>query len=148
MAETVELLPEGKNDDDDNPDLLAKVSFKEIDNEVIQKQAQQDIVLFEAITKRRSNRSPFENRKLPGDLLSSLKDIARAHSAWLDIVEEELQKNGLADLISQGDRIQLSDKKFCRELAAWIHPNRSQSRMVCRDMRMACQTSYHTWVLF
>jgi hypothetical protein len=128
LAETVELLPEGKNDDNNNPDLLARVSFKEIDNELIWKQAQQDSVLFEAITKRRSNRSPFENRKLPSGLLLSLKDIARAHSVWLDIVEEELQKNGLADLISQGDRIQLSDKKFRRELAAWIHPNRSHSR--------------------
>jgi hypothetical protein len=57
-----------------------------------------------------------------------LKDVARAYGAWLDIVEDELQKNGLAGLISQGDKIQLSDKKFRRELAAWIHPNRSHSK--------------------
>jgi hypothetical protein len=65
LAERVELLPDDKN----NPDLLARISFKESDDGgVVQKQAQQDILLFEAITKRRSNRSPFENRKLPGDL--------------------------------------------------------------------------------
>jgi hypothetical protein len=124
LTETVELLPDNKN----NPDLLAKISFKESDDQVIQKQAQQDIPLFEAIAKRRSNRSPFENRKLADDLLLSLKDDARAGRAWLEIFKDELQKNGLAALISQGDKIQLSDKKFRRELAAWIHPNRSHTR--------------------
>lgn len=125
LAETVDLLPDDKN----NPDLLAKVSFKESDDDgPIHKQAQQDTSLFEAITKRRSNRSPFESRKLPDELLLSLKDVARSYSAWLDIVEDELHKNGWANLISQGDKIQLSDKKFRRELAAWIHPNRSHTR--------------------
>lgn len=124
LTEAVELLPDNEN----NPDLLARTTFKESDNVIIQKQAQQNTSLFEAIPKRRSNRSPFENRKLPDDLVLSLKDDARAHRAWLEIVKDDLQKNGLASLISQGDKIQLSDKKFRRELAAWIHPNRSHSR--------------------
>jgi hypothetical protein len=34
----------------------------------------------------------------------------------------------MADLIAEGDRIQLSDKRFRRELASWIHPNRSHSK--------------------
>ena len=42
--------------------------------------------------------------------------------------DDEDKKNTLADLISQGDRIQLSDKRFRRELAAWIHPNRSKNQ--------------------
>lgn len=125
LTETVELLPDDKN----NRDLLARISFKEEgDNEITLKQNQQNVSSFEALTKRRSNRSPFENKKLPDDLLVSLKDIARAYSTWFDIIDDELHKNGLADLISQGDKIQLSDKKFRRQLAAWIHPNRSHTR--------------------
>ena len=117
------MLPDKNN----NPDLLAKVEFKEGDT-ITQNLAQQDALLFEAITKRRSNRSPFESRKLPDDLLVSLKDIARVHGAWLDIHEEDMKKKSIADLISQGDKIQLSDKRFRRELAPWVHPNRSNSR--------------------
>jgi hypothetical protein len=124
VADEVQLLP-----DNNNPDLLARITFKDDDNKgTIKKQAENDAQLFEAITKRRSNRSPFENRSLPDDLLASLKDSASANGAWLDVIDDEDKKNALADLISQGDRIQLSDKRFRRELAAWIHPNRSKSR--------------------
>ena len=123
LADITDLIPDKNN----NPDLLAKVELKEGDT-ITQKLAQQDALLFEAITKRRSNRSAFESKKLPDDILVSLKDIARLHSAWLDIVEEDMKKKTIAELISQGDKIQLSDKKFRRELAAWIHPNRSNSR--------------------
>ena len=110
LADITDLLPDKNN----NPDLLAKVEFKEGDT-ITQNLAQQDALLFEAITKRRSNRSPFESRKLPDDLLVSLKDIAKVHGAWLDIHEEDMKKKSIADLISQGDKIQLSDKRFRRE---------------------------------
>jgi hypothetical protein len=123
LADITDLLPDKNN----NPDLLAKVELKEGDT-ITQKLAQQDALLFEAITKRRSNRSAFESKKLPDEIIVSLKDIARLHGGWLDIVEEDMKKKTIAELISQGDKIQLSDKKFRRELAAWIHPNRSNSR--------------------
>lgn len=128
IADEVQLLPDKNN----NLDLLARISLKEDDDDnkgTIKKQAERDAPLFEAITKRRSNRSSFENRRLPDDLLPSLKDSASANGAWLDVIDDdEDKKNILADLISQGDRIQLSDKRFRRELAAWIHPNRSKSQ--------------------
>lgn len=126
IADEVQLLPDKNN----NPDLLARVGLKDDDNKgTIKKQAERDAPLFEAITKRRSNRSPFENTRLPDDLLASLKDSANTNGAWLDVIDDdESKKNTLADLISQGDRIQLSDKRFRRELAAWIHPNRSRSQ--------------------
>jgi hypothetical protein len=90
LADITDLLP----DKDNNP-LLAKVELKEGDT-ITQNLAQQDALLFEAITKRRSNRSPFESKKLPDDLLVSLKDIARVHGAWLDIVEEDMKKKSIA----------------------------------------------------
>ena len=126
IADEVQLLPDKNND----PDLLARISLKDDTQGNIKIQAEQDAPLFQAIIKRRSNRSPFENRRLPEDLLVSIKDSAKTNGAWLDVIDDddENRKNALADLISQGDRIQLSDKRFRRELAAWIHPNRSKSR--------------------
>jgi hypothetical protein len=124
IEDEVRLLPDKNN----NPGLQARISLKYDDKGTIKKQAERDAPLFEAITKRRSNRSSFEKRTLPDDLLVSLKDSASGNGAWLDMIYDEEKKNALADLISQGDRIQLSDKRFRRELAAWIHPNRSKSQ--------------------
>ncbi len=36
--------------------------------------------------------------------------------------------NAIAERIAKGDRIQLSNKCFRRELASWVHPNRTKSR--------------------
>jgi hypothetical protein len=85
----VQLLPDKNN----NPALLARISFKDNDKETIKKQAERDAPLFEAITKRRSNRSSFENRRLPDDLLVSLKDNPDANGAWLDGIDNEDKKN-------------------------------------------------------
>ena len=68
---------------------------------------------------------------MPDDLLVSLKDIAKVHGAWLDIHEEDMKKKSIADLISQGDRIQLSDKRFSRELAPGFTQIEAIAEMAC-----------------
>ena len=96
--------------------------------------------LFEAITKRRTNRLKFEDSDLEDSLISRLSSVAitdkeetkgergKGITVWLHIARELDEKDSLADLIAEGDRIQLSDKRFRRELASWIHPNRSRSK--------------------
>jgi len=39
-----------------------------------------------------------------------------------------MAKDAIANLIAEGDRTQLRDPSFRRELAAWIHPARSRTR--------------------
>lgn len=114
-ADKTAILPE------ENSDLIARVTIAGRND------SQQDDPLFSAITMRRTNRSPFEDRAVQTGLLQSFLNIAKEHGAWFDIVEGDKKKT-VADLVSEGDRIQMSDKKFRRELAAWIHPNRSHSR--------------------
>ena len=132
---------------DDN--LLARIVVEGI-NEKKQSNSE-DEKLFQAITKRRTNRSMFQDRDIPDLLLSKLEAITHellfpvqrtqsspssessesstpTVSVWLRFAKEEQIKNAIANLIAEGDRIQLSDKKFRRELASWIHPNRSHSR--------------------
>lgn len=106
---------------DQNSDVLARIaiggSTEPIDEENL---------LFEAITKRRTNRTEFENKKMPKSLLSRFQTAASENGVWLHVATEE-EKHSLADLIAEGDRIQMSDKRFRRELASWTHSNRSRS---------------------
>ena len=81
--------------------------------------------LFRAIQKRRTNRSRFEDRKVPDGLLVDLQQAARMEGATLHIVRGETRRNAVADLVAEGDRTQMSQKSFRRELAAWVRSNRS-----------------------
>ncbi len=114
----LEVLP-----DPDDPDLLARVRLGPRYEETEAERA-----LFGAIPKRRSNRGPFEDRQVPGRLLSALRGAAREEGVRLHTIEDEDAKRAVAELIAEGDRIQLADKRFRRELASWVHPNRTKSR--------------------
>jgi nitroreductase len=96
--------------------------------------------MFEAITTRRTNRFRFEDRNIPDILLAGFYYIVDKYpqyqkqqkcqedSIWLHIADEDDEKNALAELIEQGDRIQLSDKRFRRELVSCIRLNTSRRR--------------------
>jgi hypothetical protein len=71
---------------------------------------------------------PFKDREVPSALLVALQMEAKKEGAWLNIIRGEEIRNTVADLIAAGDRIQGADQRFRRELAAWLHPNRSRSR--------------------
>lgn len=115
-VDRVELVTEEKDD------LLARISIGE--NKA---PTGDDNLLFGAITKRRTNRMKFEGKNIPESLLSRLQAITSENGVWLHIVSED-QKQSLADLIAEGDRIQMSDKSFRHELASWTHSNRSRTK--------------------
>jgi nitroreductase len=136
----------GRNSSDD--DLLARVVVEGMSEN--RRTVSNEEKLFQAITKRRTNRFMFENRDIPAFLLSKIEAITHEPlfsvrktqsssspsleaststvAVWLHIAKEEQIKKAIAVLVAEGDRIQLSDKRFRRELASWVHPNRSQSR--------------------
>ena len=104
------------------PDLLARIKFgKE------KKPTAEENSLFNAIPKRRTNRMPFGTQPVGDSLLRALQEAATMENAWLQIVIGDKKRNSLADLIAEGDRLQMSDGHFRRELAAWIHPSRTAS---------------------
>lgn len=113
----VELMPDGGDED-----LLARVSLAE--GEPAREDEKE---LFGAIAKRRSNRQAFADRDLPGPLVERLVSDARDEGVWLDSVRGD-DRAPVAELVAEGDRVQMADRRFRRELAAWIHPNRSRSR--------------------
>jgi hypothetical protein len=105
------------------PDLLARLSLGlacETDTE--------DILLFNAIQKRRTNRLPFSEDAVPGSLLGVLEETARECGAWLHIIQDEESRYQTASLIEHADRAQWKDKQFRTELAAWTTSNNSPRR--------------------
>jgi hypothetical protein len=116
-ADEVETLPEA-----DDPDLLARVHLGPE-----RETTEEGHLLFGALKERHSNRGPYESRPVPEGLLSALQKAAQEEGVWLHLVDDRT-KPAVADLISEGDRIQMADKRFRRELASWVHPNRAKSR--------------------
>lgn len=75
-------------------------------------------LLFQAIPQRHTNRGSFDPRPLSPRMLREFESAAQREGAWLDVLEGE-SKLAAADLIAEGDRIQLADPHFRRELSAW-----------------------------
>jgi nitroreductase len=82
-----------------------------------------DDALFRAMFARHTYRAPFEDRLLPERLGAILEAAAQSESAWLHVFLTEEARKAAADLIAEGDRLQMADKRFRRELAAWLRPN-------------------------
>lgn len=106
-----------------NPDLLAWIRAGRETEPA--EEAQRHL---QAMLRRRTFREPFEVRSVPDDLCARLESAAAVEGAHLAILRGSEERNRLADLVAEGDRRQGSDRSFRRELAAWVHPNRSTSR--------------------
>lgn len=104
----VEVVPAA-----DDPDLLARVVPV---GHVLP--SPETRLLFQAIPRRHTNRGSFDTRPVSPRLLSEFAGVVRREGAWVEFLEGE-KKFAAADLIAQGDRAQLADPHFRRELYAW-----------------------------
>ncbi|TWU46686.1 Acg family FMN-binding oxidoreductase [Rubripirellula reticaptiva] len=118
LATLVRVLP--ANDDED---LIARVLVAGPHNP-----SDDERVLFDAIPKRRTNRFPFSKQAIDSDRQAEWIDDAKSERVWIHLIHSDREKHAVADLVSQGDKIQASDKQFCRELAKWVHSNSSSRR--------------------
>lgn len=81
--------------------------------------------LAPAIPLRHTVREAFAAGPLDPALTGRLDDAAAAEGASLHWLEGRQVRERVADLVAEGDRIQFADKRWRRELAAWMHPARS-----------------------
>ncbi len=109
--------------DPEDPDLLAFIRQGPPEPATLL-----DHRLFQAIKKRRTNRLPFEGRSVPEAELHALERAVVQEGAQLRIVQDQEARYALAELIAEAERRQMADPRFRRELAAWTHPARKQSR--------------------
>jgi len=92
------------------------------------KPSEEDKKLFRAIKTRHTNRLPFADDKVDGLKMLMLKTIVSEEKITLTVIEDEAIREEVIRLIEQGDRVQAQNKSFCRELAQWVHPNRTSSK--------------------
>lgn len=115
LSTMVRVLP-----DPVNPDLLARVIVRgphvPSDNERM---------MYEAIPRRRTNRSPFEQEPIDPQVKRDWLHDAAEHQCWLEMNEAKAEQHEIANLIDYGDRMQASNKAFRHELAQWVHSNNS-----------------------
>lgn len=111
--------------DPEDPDLLARVDFTE--GHVA---SNDERSLATAIDLRYTHRKRFQDRKVPDDLVSRLRDAAETEGAWLDVVADDNTRDRIGGLVEEGDRAQFADPRWRRELAAWMHPRRRGEGLV------------------
>ena len=114
----LELLP-----DPQQPDLLARFHLG-----LSAETRSEDIILFHALTQRRTNRKVFMPDPLPSELLAALTDAALQEGAWLRIFEDEPNRQAVASLVAEADRVQWADRHFREELARWVRTRPDEAR--------------------
>jgi len=109
--------------DGDN-DFLARVTIKGS-----YEPNEEEKTLFKAIMKRHTNRLPFADEDVDGQMLQRFETIVSEDNCTkFVIIKDKAIRDEIIKLIELGDKTQCDNKSFCRELAAWVHPNRSNSK--------------------
>ncbi len=113
-AYRVDVLP-----DRDHPNLLARLQLG-----LRGDTSSEDVMLFQALTRRRTNRTPYLPDPIPEELVTEMVEAAEHEGAWLVLADTEEARAAVADLVAEADRIQWANRAFRQELAAWVrsHP--------------------------
>jgi hypothetical protein len=114
----VELVP-----DRHRPDLMARVSLLDTP-----RRPPVDDELFAAILRRRTVRLAFDNKPVPRDFVIAFETKLAGDSVLVRNIHAEGERRSLCELVEEADRIQFADRRFRRELASWVHANRSRAR--------------------
>lgn len=109
----VDVLPRPET-----PDLLATLTLR-----LHEETSSEDVILFHAITQRRTNRQAFRSDPLPTEFLAELEAAAVQEGAWLAAITAEEGRHAVGELVAQADRVQWASRDFRKELAAWLRPD-------------------------
>ena len=107
-----------------DPDIVARIVYPDSGPKL------NDLAeLFDTISKRATNRGPFIDEDVPDPIIELLKSAAILEGADIEFVRTPKERGHIAALIAEADRREFDDPRFRRELAAWIHPSRSNDGM-------------------
>jgi nitroreductase len=106
-----------------DPDLLARVTLEGTREPDLRLQR-----LYDAISTRRTNRNPFEDRPIPRHVIARAVAAVEALGARIQVVSDELLLSNIAELVAEADRAQMASTAFRHELAQSIHSNHSPKR--------------------
>jgi hypothetical protein len=88
--------------------------------------SQLDLELRDAIPRRRTVRSAFEDKPLGDELLRDLADAARQEGAECHFAQAPEQKQQVAELVAEAEQIHLRDPAFRNELRDWLMQRRGE----------------------
>ncbi|MFG0326029.1 MAG: Acg family FMN-binding oxidoreductase [Phycisphaerales bacterium JB037] len=117
MRTETELLPSAADGD-----LLARVKVVG-DSEPTPEHGS----MLKAVVRRHTHRGAFEDRQPPVALLERCRSLAAGFGVGFRVLEGR-DRIVLSELIAEADLMQLGDRRFRRELASWMHHNRSHSK--------------------
>ena len=121
------------------PDVVARVTFPDSGP------ALKDLAaLFDAITKRATNRGPFFAEDVPDAFVERLRLAAEAEGINVALVRGPIARARVAALIAEADQRQFDDPRFRRELASWIHSSRSNDGMPALSQGLPALTDFTT----
>ncbi|MBP2328136.1 nitroreductase [Kibdelosporangium banguiense] len=106
----VELLP-----DRDRPALLARVR---IGGHLAV--ASDELVLCQAIPRRRTNRGPFREERVPGSVQKTLRQAALRERGRLILLDQPARYSAVATLLRLAEFSQRQDTDFQDELVQWV----------------------------
>jgi nitroreductase len=76
--------------------------------------------LVRAIPQRQCCKAPYDGRPLAADELAALDAAGLVAGARIALVTAGAQRSAVADLVAEGNRLQLADPAFRRELIYWM----------------------------
>ena len=123
VGTTTSLLPVP-----DDADWLARISADP------RAASSSEAQLSSHIERRRTYRRKFQARAVERTTVEHLVAAATAEGAWLRPVEDEADREALAQLVAEGDAVQWSNPSWRRELAAWMHPRRQGDGLTIRGL--------------
>jgi hypothetical protein len=110
--------------DAENSDLLARVSLKQKHGVGVGRNPK----ILNAIHERHTNRNVFDSRPLSARQRNILDFTMRQSGAQTSWIDDPTERQQLARMIMNADKIQFENAAFLRELAAWIRPPQTSAR--------------------
>ncbi len=105
-----------------NADLLARVTAAGL---CVPESLDQRV--FDGLRMRRTTRTRFVVRDVPREAIETFITIARAYDVTFQPLSTALLRTKLAKLVAEADLLQFESRQFRRELALWMHHNRTHT---------------------
>jgi hypothetical protein len=122
-----------------DPDIVARIVFPAWGPKL-----RELAELFDPIRQRATNRGPFSDEQVPGEIIERFKSGATAEGVDIYFAPILQERERIAALIAEADRRQFADPHFRRELASWIHPSRRADGMPAASQGLGALTDFTT----
>src|ERR1700730_16686570 len=80
-----------------------------------------------AIFQRQCTRAEYDGQPMPNDVLQGLARAADRHGVRLLLLTERARLEGVVDYFSQGNRAQIRNPAFIKELKSWVRFNEADA---------------------